>query len=100
MVTDKADREGCSPEMTSLEWADGFKTPAGNSGHGEELEWQAVSDHPGSQAVSSLTLRLCGNQGDPSIGAKDRAPSDKCKERGRGQRYWGVGGAHSSDERW
>ena len=99
MVTDKADREGCSPEMVALEGAEGFKTPAGNSRQGEELEWQAVSDPPGSQAVSSLTLRLCGNQGDPGIGAEDRAPSDKCKERERGQRCWGVGGAHSSDER-
>ena len=99
MVTDKADREGCSPEMTVLEGADGFKIPAGNSGYGEELKWQAVPDHPGSQAVSSLTLRLCGNQGDPSIGAKERAPFDKCKERGRGQWCWGVGGVLSSDER-
>jgi len=24
-------REGCSPEMTALERADGFKTPAGHS---------------------------------------------------------------------
>ena len=79
MVTDNADREGCSPEMTSLEGADGFKTPAGNSGYGEELKGQAVFDHPGSQAVSSLILRLCGNQGDPSIGAEERAPSDKSK---------------------
>ena len=35
MVTDNADREGCSPEMTVLEGADGFESPAGNSGHGE-----------------------------------------------------------------
>ena len=42
MVTDKADREGCSPEMTVLEGADGFKTPAGNSGYGEKLKGQAV----------------------------------------------------------
>jgi len=55
MVTGKADREGCSPEMTALEGADGFKSPAGNSRHGEELKWQAVPDHPGSQTVSSLT---------------------------------------------
>ncbi len=55
MVTGKADREGCSPEMTALEGADGFKTPAGNSGHSEELKGQAVSAHPGSQTVSSLT---------------------------------------------
>lgn len=47
MVTDKADREGCSPEMTALEGADGFKTPAGNSGYGEKLKGQAVPDHPG-----------------------------------------------------
>ncbi|CAH1204077.1 hypothetical protein NTGBS_510036 [Candidatus Nitrotoga sp. BS] len=47
MVTDGADREGCSPEMTSLEGADGFKTPAGNSGYGEKLKGQAVPDHPG-----------------------------------------------------
>ena len=55
MVTGKADREGCSPEMTSMEGADGIKTPAGNSGHGEELKWQAVFAHPGSKTVSSLT---------------------------------------------
>jgi len=55
MVTGDADREGCSPEMTALEVADGFKAPAGNSGHGVELKGQAVSDHPGSQTVSSLT---------------------------------------------
>jgi hypothetical protein len=55
MVTGKADREGCSPEMTALEGADGFKTPAGNSRHDDKLEWQAVPDHPGSQTVSSLT---------------------------------------------
>ncbi len=36
MVTGEADRESCSPEMTVLEGADGFKTPAGNSGHGEK----------------------------------------------------------------
>ena len=71
--------------MTALEGADGFKTPAGNSGRGVELKWQAVSDHPGSQTVSSLTRRLCGNQGDPGIGAKYRAPSDKPKQRGRGR---------------
>ena len=47
MVTGNADREGCSPEMTALEMADGFKTPAGNSGHGEELKGQAVPAHPG-----------------------------------------------------
>jgi len=47
MVTGEADREGCSPEMTALERADGFKTPAGNSGHGEKLKGQAVPDHPG-----------------------------------------------------
>jgi hypothetical protein len=47
MVTDNADREGCSPEMTVLEGADGFKTPAGNSGYGEKLKGQAVPDHPG-----------------------------------------------------
>ena len=47
MVTGEADREGCSPEMTVLEGADGFKTPAGNSGHGEKLKWQAVPDHSG-----------------------------------------------------
>lgn len=43
MVTDKADRKGCSPEMTALEEADGFKTPAGNSRHDEKLKGQAVS---------------------------------------------------------
>ena len=48
MVTDKADREGFGPEMTVLEGADGFESPAGNSGHGEELKWQAVPAHPGS----------------------------------------------------
>ena len=47
MVTDNADREGCSPEMVALEVADGFKTPAGNSVHGEKLKWQAVPDPPG-----------------------------------------------------
>lgn len=47
MVTGKADREGCSPEMTALEVADGLKTPAGNSSHGEALKGQAVPDHPG-----------------------------------------------------
>ena len=99
MVTDKADREGCSPEKTVLEGADGFKTPAGNSRHGEELKGQAVPDHPGSQTVSSLTQRLCGNQGDPVIGAEQCAPSDKSKQRGRGQRLPEVGGTHSSDER-
>lgn len=31
MVTGNADREDCSPEMTAMEVADGFKTPAGNS---------------------------------------------------------------------
>ena len=36
MVTDKAGREGCSPEMAALEVADGFETPAGNSRHGAE----------------------------------------------------------------
>ncbi len=55
MVTGKADREGCGPEMTALEGADGIKTPAGNSSHGEELKWRAVPDHPGSETVSSLT---------------------------------------------
>jgi hypothetical protein len=63
--------------MTALEGADGFKTPAGNSGRGEKLKGQAVYAHPGSQTVSSLTQRLSGNPGDPSIGAEDRAPSDK-----------------------
>ena len=79
MVTGKADREGYSPEMTVLEMADGFESPAGNSRHGAELKWQGVSDHPGSKTVSSLTQRLYGNQGDPSVGAEERAPSDKCK---------------------
>ena len=79
MVTGKADREGCSPEMAVLEVADGFKTPASNSRHGAELKWQGVSDHPGSKTVSSLTLRLCGNQGDPSIGANVRAIARDCQ---------------------
>jgi hypothetical protein len=43
---------------------------------------------------------LYGNQGDPGIGAEYRAPSDKPKERGRGQWCRGVGGIHSSNERW
>ena len=47
MVTGDADREGCSPEMTSLEGADGFKTPAGNSGHGAKLKGQAGPVPPG-----------------------------------------------------
>ncbi len=47
MVTGDADREGCSPEMTVLEGADGFKTPAGNSGHGEHSKGQAVPAPPG-----------------------------------------------------
>ena len=105
MVTGKADREGFSPEMTSLEVADGLKAPAGNSRHGAKLKGQAVSAHPGSQTVSSLTQRLCGNQGDPVIGAEQCAPSDKPKQRGRGQRLpgersEGCGGIHSSDEIW
>jgi len=52
MVTGEAGREGCSPELTVFEMADGLKTPAGNSGHGEELKGQAVPAHPGSQTVS------------------------------------------------
>jgi len=55
MVTGKADRKGYSPEMTVLEMADGFESPAGNSRHGAELKRQGVSDHPGSKTVSSLT---------------------------------------------
>ena len=47
MVTDKADREGCSPEMTSLEMADCLKAPAGNSRHGAKLKGQAVPVPPG-----------------------------------------------------
>ena len=71
--------------MTSLEGASGFKIPAGNIGYVEELKWQAVSDPTGSQAVSSLILRLFGNQGDPSIGEKNAHPptSVKSEEEGR-----------------
>ena len=47
MVTGKADREGFSPEMTVLEGADGFVSPAGNSGHGEKLKGQVVPVPPG-----------------------------------------------------
>ena len=85
-VTDNADREGCSPEMIALEVADGFKTPAGNSVHGEKLQGQAVPVPPGiaDRIEPDTTIVLTG--GDPVIGAEHCAPSDKSKQRGRGQR--------------
>ncbi len=55
----------CSPEITVLEGADGFESPAGNSGYGEELKGQAVPVPRGSQTASSLTQRLCGNYSGP-----------------------------------
>ena len=36
------------PKYSLLEVAEGFKTPAGNSGHGAKLKGQAVPDPPGS----------------------------------------------------
>ncbi len=33
--------------------------------------WRAAGGTPGSEVVSSLTLRLCGNQGDPTVGAQE-----------------------------
>jgi len=32
---------------------------------------QAPEAAPGSEAASSLTWRLCGNQGDPDVGARE-----------------------------
>jgi hypothetical protein len=32
--------------------------------------WRALLTRPGSEAASSLTWRLCGNQGDPTPGAQ------------------------------
>jgi hypothetical protein len=46
MVTGDADREGCSPEMTAMEKADGFKTPAGKSKHSAK-SGRAVNAIPG-----------------------------------------------------
>jgi len=49
--------------------ADGFVTSAGKSTRGAIGEPRVHS--PESEAVSSLTLRMCGNQGDPIIGVQE-----------------------------
>ena len=34
-------------------------------------KWRVLRNVPGSEVASSLTLRLRGNQGDPTVGAQD-----------------------------
>jgi hypothetical protein len=65
-VTGGADPEGVEPRKFWLENADGFGPPAGNN---PCRALASGTDTPrGPRAVSSLTLRARGNQGDPRIG--------------------------------
>jgi hypothetical protein len=40
---------------------------------------------PGSAAVSSLTMRARGNQGDPRIGLREAGTREQVQKRGRGR---------------
>ena len=54
---------------------------------------QVPGDDPGSEVVSSLTLRLRGNQGDPTVGVEGTAhpwTSVMSEEKGGGGRKSGV----------
>jgi len=64
-VTGDADPEGVEPRKFWFVSADGFVPPVGNEAlrNGERRRYS-----PGSEAVSSLTLRIRGHQGDPSVG--------------------------------
>jgi hypothetical protein len=89
-------REGCSPEMTAWERADGFKMPAGNS---ETCELASTLSPPGIIGPVELEWRRCGNHGDPDTGAcSQRAVPNKPNQRGRGRQCWEVGDTYSSDE--
>ena len=65
-VTGEADPEGVEPRKIQTESADGLVPPAGNNPGCAMASGSGTP--PGSEAVSSLTLRVCGNQGDPRIG--------------------------------
>jgi hypothetical protein len=64
-VTGDADPEGVEPPTFWLVSADGFVPPVGNEAlrNGERRRYS-----PGSEALSSLTLRIRGHQGDLSVG--------------------------------
>jgi len=65
-VTGDADFEGVAPRKFSLESADGLVPPAGDNPSFVMLSGKGTPR--GSEAVSSLTLRVHGNQGDPDVG--------------------------------
>ena len=65
-VTGEADLEGVEPRKIQQESADGIDPPAGNNPRCAKASGEGCS--PGSEAVSSLTLRVSGNQGDPCVG--------------------------------
>lgn len=91
-------REGCSPEMTAWERADGFKTPAGNS----------IVSVTGEQAVPTRDLQtLSSLKGECTVtmeiqwlARKSARPTTSLSNEEWDGRSLEVGGAHSSDELW
>ncbi len=65
-VTGDADLEGVEPRNIQLVSADGLVPLAGHNPRCAKASGEGCS--PGSEAVSSLTLRVSGNQGDPQAG--------------------------------
>ncbi len=87
MVTGGADREGLSPEIPIVGIGRRFRS-AGRQ-HPSARHRRARKGDPGSQAASSLTLRVRVNRGDPSVGAEEwrtRRQAIKRKGAGSGRR--------------
>ena len=74
-VTGEAAPEGVEPRKFWLVSADGFDPPAGNNPRYALASGEGYS--PGSEAVSSLTLRERGNQGDPYIGPPEAGTRER-----------------------
>ena len=70
MVTGDADREGVEPRKFSWRVPRVLTHPQATT---RGAIGRALRVPPGSEAVSSLTLRVCGNQGDPVVGVQGGA---------------------------
>jgi len=61
--------------------------------------WRAVGNTPGSEVVSSLTLRLRDNQGNPTVGAHGVRAEPKCQFNALMGLMYDPEGLHASFER-
>ena len=90
-------REGFSPEMLPVGAGRWFQ---GTSRQQRGVRQAASAPSPpGIEGPVELERRMCGNHGDPYIGACwQRAVPNKPKERGRDRWCGEVGGASKSDD--